>query len=98
MAVDLPKIFIKGSNTILGIDPSAAHLAYVLANLDIDKKEITIDKKEKELMEKETQLEEKAKKRKSSSKTSSKKTLPGTISVPSLPLKVLSVSINKISK
>ena len=42
MAINLEKLFTSGKHTILAIDPSGSHLAYVIASLDLEAKEIFI--------------------------------------------------------
>lgn len=42
MAINLPKLFDKGKHNILCIDPSGSHMAYVVAELDLDNGIFTI--------------------------------------------------------
>jgi Holliday junction resolvasome RuvABC endonuclease subunit len=42
MSLNIPSFFEKGKNTILFIDPSASHLAYCMADLDLDAKKMDI--------------------------------------------------------
>lgn len=42
MVIHLQKLFDKGRHTVLFIDPSASHLSYTMADLDLDKKTFDI--------------------------------------------------------